>query len=75
MDNKRRKEIKRQIEELKKNPQMEIYSEVRAMWETIVMNAKNNITQIEVVLKFERAMLELKEKKLKEIIDEEKNKG
>ena len=55
--------------ELRENPQAEIYSQNRRVWETAVMECKQIITQMEDTLIYRRATLEMAERKLKAIMD------
>ena len=73
LTNKRRKEIKKKVRELKKNPKMEVFSEERGFWETLVLNREMGVKQIKLALKVEIAMVEMCRNKLNEVIDEERN--
>ena len=67
LTNKRRKEIKKQVKELRKDPKLEVFSEERSFWETLVMSSETRTKQIETVLKVEEATLELYKIKLEEV--------
>jgi len=74
MNRKRQKEINKKIEQLRKNPEAEVYSEERSIWETSVLNLTNGVKEHERALKYSRAILQFCKDKLEEVKEAEKNK-
>ena len=70
------KKVKTRIEELKKNPEAEIYSQDRRVWETAVMQGKQAVIELEDTLIYRKAVLRFSEaqlQKTKELEEYEKN--
>jgi len=59
--------LKKKLEQLRKDPQAEIYSQERRVWETAVFELKNAIVEIEGGLIYKKAALAMAEEKLKDV--------
>ena len=66
-----KKRLKRKLEQFRKNPEAEIFSQERRVWETAVMELKQAIIQIEDGLIYKKACLVMAEEKLNEVMNAE----